>query len=193
LDTIVFVPAKNEALEIIKSLRWHLDRQDAEVGPSVPDGPVLDGSSLEADLWEHVRSLVTAEEWEKIPREAAVFVENKLREWADFSGPKFRGSAETFKIAVNDSHFTLGGNASESQGWQQIFGGFALAIRNNAGHKLVERAELRRYAVAVLGTASLLLGQIRHQYGDPPEMRPGIRGTKRENPDEGGGSESGQD
>ena len=146
--------------------------RSADAAPATKD-TLLDASAIETDLFEHVRVLVENEDWEKVPREAAVFVEAKLREWARPSEAQGRGSVEVFKLAPSDAKFPLGGTASERQGWKQLFAGFALAIRNDAGHKLGNRTAMKRHAIAVLGTASLLLGQIRHEYGDPPKSAGG--------------------
>jgi hypothetical protein len=163
------------------SLIWWYRVQAQELGPNFERSvhrngviPALDGTAFEADLFEHVRVLVENEDWEKVPREAAVFVEDRLREWSKPTSGQGRGSVEVFKLAVSDEKFPLGGTASERQGWQQLFAGFALAIRNDAGHKLSNHSEMKRHAVAILGTASLLLGQLRHEYGSPPARPSGV-------------------
>lgn len=156
------------------SLIWWYRLQAQNLGPNFDRStqrsasivPLLDSNAFEADLYEHVRVLVEHEQWEKIPREAAVFIEDRLREWTRPAEAQGRGSVDIFKLAV--AKFPLGATAGERQGWQQLFTGFVLAIRNDAGHKLSNRAEMKRHAIAILGTASLLLGQIRHQHGDPP-------------------------
>lgn len=168
-DAIAFDAAKANARELLKTLKWKLDRGSHLLDASTAEPAALDSTSFEPDLWDHVRVLVESKDWEKVPREAAVFVEDRLREWARPTETQGRGSAEVFRHAVSAAKFPLGGTSGEQQGWAQLFAGFALAIRNDAGHKLGNRTEAKRYALAVLGTASLLLGQIRQQYGDPPQ------------------------
>jgi hypothetical protein len=113
--------------------------------------------------------LDAAQDWEKVAREAAVFVEDKLRNWAAVSA-SVTGSVNVFKAAIGPTGFVLpkAGPASEQQGWQQLATGFALALRNPSGHQIKNRSDAKRYALGVLGTASLLLTELRHEYGDPP-------------------------
>ena len=103
-------------------------------------------------------------------REAAVFVEDKLRNWASVS-QSVTGSVNVFKGAIGPSGFVLPkvGPSSEQQGWQQLAVGFALALRNPSGHQVRHRSDAERYALGVLGMASLLLTELRHEYGDPPK------------------------
>jgi hypothetical protein len=167
-NAVAFTRAQQEARELLKMLKWKLGREYQVAGSS---GTVLlDATSIEPDLWDYVVGLVEIEQWEMVPRQAAVFIEDKLREWTKPPESQSRSSTEVFKFAVSETKFALGHNSSEQQGWQQLFAGFAMAIRNDAGHKLGDRAEAKRHAIAVLGTASLLLGEIRHRYGDPPQL-----------------------
>ena len=81
------------------------------------------------------------------------------------------GSVNVFKAAIDPSAFHLGktGQASEADGWRLLATGFALALRNPSGHRVKNRPDARCFALGVLGTASLLLTQIRFEYGDPPK------------------------
>ena len=95
-----------------------------------------------------MRGLVEARDWEKVAREAAVFVEDKLRNWASIS-PSVTGSVNVFKAAIGSSGFLLpkAGPTSEQQGWQQLAIGFALALRNPSGHQVKNRSDAERYAL----------------------------------------------
>ncbi|MCL5947619.1 MAG: TIGR02391 family protein [Actinobacteria bacterium] len=166
-DVNAFAPSKEKSEAILKSLRWHLDRADS-VSPPETGTVVLDGTTIEPDLWDHVKGLVESGDWEKVPRESAVYVEDRLRVWADLKSAQ--RSVDVFKTALGPTKFALGSTDSEQQGWRQLATGFALALRNSGGHRLHDRDDLRRYAIGVLGTASLLLCQIRYQYGDPPAV-----------------------
>lgn len=163
-DEEAFRQAKQTAAGVIDSLRWELSR----LAP--PTDPFTD-ATVDPELWEHVRGLVEARDWEKVAREAAVFVEDKLRNWAAVP-PSVTGSLNVFKHAIGANGFLLpkGGSASEQQGWQQLAAGFALALRNPSGHQVRHRSDAERYALGVLGLASLLLSEIRHEYGDPPKL-----------------------
>jgi hypothetical protein len=158
-----FQQAKQSAAEIIESLRWELGRRAPGTDPFV-------AATIDPELWQHVRGLVEAKDWEKVAREAAVFVEDKLRKWATIPA-SVTGSVNAFKAAVGSDGFLLpkGGPASEQQGWQQLATGFALALRNPSGHQVSNRLDAERYALGVLGMASLILTEIRHEYGDPPK------------------------
>lgn len=159
-----FVKARRAAAEIIEALRWELDRRAPATAPFVD-------ASVDPELWNHVRGLVDTGDWEKVAREAAVFVEDKLRTWAAVP-LSVTGSVNVFKAAIGGPNgFTLpqAGPSSEQQGWQQLATGFALALRNPSGHQVRHRSDAERYALGVLGVASLLLTEVRHEYGDPPK------------------------
>jgi hypothetical protein len=150
--------------EIIEALRWELDRRAPATAP-------FSGATIDPELWDHVRGLVDAGDWEKVAREAAVFVEDKLRIWASVP-PSVTGSVNVFKAAIGGPNgFILpkAGPTSEQQGWQQLATGFALALRNPSGHQVRHRSDAERYALGALGVASLLLTEIRYEYGDPPK------------------------
>jgi len=156
------VNAKRMLLEIIESLRWEVDRR-------MPTTDPFSGSTIDSELWVHVQGLIAAADWEKVAREAAVFVEDKLRQWAKVSS-SVTGSVNVFKAAIGSNGFVLpkAAQSSEQQGWQQLATGFALALRNPSGHQINHRSDAERYALGVLGMASLLLTEVRHEYGDPP-------------------------
>ena len=154
--------AKEEASEIIRTLRWELDRRAPAPNP-------IDDSAIDPELWSHVRVLVEAQEWDKVALNASVFLEDKLRRWAQVPA-SVKGSTDVFKMALAQGKFRLGGQESEQQGWQQLATGFAMALRNRSGHRIDPRGDSKRYAVGVLGLASLLLTEIRYVYGDPPKL-----------------------
>jgi hypothetical protein len=158
-----FQEAKQSAGQIIQALRWELDR----LAPAT--APFAD-ATIDPELWQHARGLIDAQDWEKVAREAAVFVEDKLRTWASVQAA-VTGSVNVFKAAIGPTGFVLpkAGPSSEQQGWQQLATGFALALRNPSGHQINNRSDAKRYALGVLGIASLLLTQLRHEYGDPPK------------------------
>lgn len=155
--------AKTGAADIIKSLRWHLDRMAPATAP-------YSDATVDPELWEHVRGLVETGDWEKVAREAAILVESKLRDWASVP-QSVTGSVRVFQAAINANAFNLGkaGQSSEVDGWRQLATGFSLALRNPSGHQVKNRPDAKRYALGVLGAASLLLTQIRFEYGDPPK------------------------
>jgi hypothetical protein len=162
-DGVAFATAKDTAKGIVASLRWELERLAPTTDP-------FSSATVDPELWAHVRGLVEGGDWEKVAREAAVFVETKLRDWASVAA-SVTGSVNVFKAAIGPTGFTLGqgGQASEQDGWRQLATGFALALRNPSGHKVSSRPDAERYALGVLGMASLFLTEIRYEYGDPPK------------------------
>jgi hypothetical protein len=165
-DEAAFAKAKERAHGIIESLRWELNRLPPATEP-------FSDATVDPELWDHVRGLVEAGDWEKVTRESAVFVETKLRQWASVPAT-VTGSVNLFKAAITTTGsggFVLGkgGQASEQDGWRQLAVGFALALRNPSGHQVKNRVDAKRYALGVLGMASLLLTEVRHEYGDPPK------------------------
>ncbi len=155
-----FQQAQRSAAGIIEKLRWELGRRAPTTDPFV-------AATIDPELWEHVRGLVEAKDWEKVVREAAVFVEDRLRTWAAVPA-SVTGSVNVFKAAIGRFPLPKAGPGPEKEGWQLLATGFALALRNPSGHRVSKRSDAERYALGVLGTASLLLTEIRHEYGDPP-------------------------
>jgi hypothetical protein len=90
--------------EIIKTLRWHLARITPTTAP-------YSDQTIDPELWEHLRRLIEVGDWEKVAREAAVFFETKLREWASVPFT-VTGSVDVFKAAISSSAFELGKTAS---------------------------------------------------------------------------------
>lgn len=154
--------AKQASSDIIATLRWELDRRTSAPNP-------FDDTAIDPELWQHIRVLVDAQEWDKVALNAAVFLENKLRAWAQIPA-SLTGSTEVFKTALAPRKLRLGDQPGEHQGWQQLATGFALALRNRSGHRIDIRGDAKRYALGVLGLASLLLTEIRSVYGDPPTL-----------------------
>ncbi len=53
-----------------------------------------------------MRDLIDAQDWEKVARETAVFVEDKLRNWATVPA-SVTGSVNVFKAAISSVGFLL--------------------------------------------------------------------------------------
>ena len=83
------VNAKRMLLEIIESLRWEIVRRMPATDP-------FSESTIDPQLWAHVQGLIAAADWEKVAREAAVFVEDKLRQWAKIP-PSITGSVNVLR------------------------------------------------------------------------------------------------
>ena len=92
-------------------------------------------------------------------------LEHQFREWAQ-TASNVTGSEAAFRYAVSDDVFPLGDTRSERFGWSNLLGGFAGAIRNEDCQKIrADYGVLNRYALGVLGTASLMLEEIRRVHG----------------------------
>jgi hypothetical protein len=123
-----------------------------------------DGHAIDAELWEHVGDDVTAERWAQAAANAAVFLESKVREWAGLSAND-HGKDLMIKVFKGDGgKFPCGSTAGEEQGWQQLATGFVQALSNVDRHRIQNRPDAAAYAMGVIGTASLLLTQLRYQH-----------------------------
>ena len=159
------VPRSKEiAAEIIETLRWELRRKAPAPNP-------INGTAIDTELWDHVQGLIDAGDWDKVALNSAVFVEDRLRNWAEVPS-SISGSVNVFKVALSPGKLLLGDGQSEQQGWQLLGKGFALALRNRSGHRVDKRSDAKRYALGVLGLGSLLLTEIKSEYGDPPRIPP---------------------
>jgi len=128
----------------------------------------LDDASIDPELWEHVAGLVADEDWTKIPAAVAIFVEDKIRTWA--GDPRQPNDAAMvgktlYAKALNDTGtLRLGRQESERDGWRSLGMGLAQAVGNVDRHRIQQRADVRRYAMGVLGLGSLLLTQLRYEH-----------------------------
>jgi len=159
-----FEKAKASAMEILDTLSWEVERRAPEPSP-------INETSIDSELWEHVRVLVENGQWDKVALQACVFLESTLRTWAGISPGDVKNSVDVFKTAMSPDKFRLGATDAEEQGWRQLATGFSMALRNASGHRIEDRDDAKRYAIGVLGTASLLLTEIRHVHGDTPTVR----------------------
>lgn len=132
---------------------------------------VIDDSSFDPELWAHVANLVADQDWSKVAAQAAIYVEDRLKRWAgiprDKNGDPLYGRALYSNVLGAKSSFILGGRSGESDGWLMLGMGFAQALGNVDRHNIQDRPDVRRYAIGVLGVASLLLTQLRYEH---PEL-----------------------
>jgi hypothetical protein len=132
------------------------------------DEEQVDERAYDPELWEHVRGLVEAGDWGKVPANVAIFVEHKLRVWAnDPKGSKAEtlvGKGLAAQALADDGLMRLGSEPGEWEGWRFLAMGLAQAVGNVERHHIVARGDQRRYAVGVLGLGSLLLTQARAQH-----------------------------
>lgn len=158
-----FMGGLNEARGIIEAAIF-----DLSLAGTSDDA--VDETAFDPDLWEHVKSHVQNEEWQKVASQTAIFVEDCVRKWC--GDPKGRngetlvGKGLFTAIFANDAQFRLGKEAGEWEGWRSLGVGFAQALGNVDRHNIQKRADAKRYAFGVLGLGSLLLTQLRFQHGE---------------------------
>lgn len=127
-------------------------------------------TDYDPDLWAHVSALVERGEWDKVPAEACIFLEHRIRTWAGNpvgkDGSSLYGQPLMALAFGGDGPLRLGAQSNESQGWRNLAIGFTQAVSNVARHRTSKRDDARQYAIGVLGLASLLLTQTRHEHSD---------------------------
>lgn len=133
------------------------------------DKSPMDDASIDPELWGHVQGLVADDDWAKVPAAVAIFVEDKVRTWAggprgDKDGNTMVGQVLYAAALRDDGALRLGRQTNEWAGWRFLGQGLAQAIGNVDRHRIQQRGDVRRYAVAVLGLGSLLLTQLRFEH-----------------------------
>jgi len=122
--------------------------------------------ALDADLMARVEHVFRVEDWTAVASLAATFVEDRFRTWAGLDHTAFGVNLMTKVLHPDTGVFPLGVSSGEIEGWHQLGRGFMSACSNVDRHRIQSRDDLQRYAVGVLGTASLLLTQMRYQHGN---------------------------
>jgi Protein of unknown function (Hypoth_ymh) len=130
--------------------------------------------TVDPELWSHVRVLVEQDQWEKIPADVVIFVEDRVRKWS--GNPRVRDGAMTGQTLMGNAfgeagELRLGAQSSEWQGWRSLGTGLVQAIGNVDRHHIQRRPDARRYALGVLGLGSLLLTQLRYEHSELIERR----------------------
>jgi hypothetical protein len=123
-------------------------------------------NTFDRDLIARVDHVFRVEDWTAVASMAATFVEDRFRTWAGLDQSAFGVNLMTKVLHPDTGAFPLGTAAPEREGWHQLGRGFVSACSNVDRHRIQSRDDLRRYAVGVLGTASLLLTQMRYQHGN---------------------------
>jgi hypothetical protein len=119
---------------------------------------------LDADLMARVDHVFQMQDWTAVASLAATFVEDRFRMWAGLDHTSFGVNLMTKVLHPETGIFPLGISPAESEGWHQLGRGFMSSCSNVDRHRIQSRDDLQRYAVSVLGTASLLLTQMRYQH-----------------------------
>ncbi|MHB0978875.1 MAG: TIGR02391 family protein [Thermoleophilia bacterium] len=127
---------------------------------------LLQASFVDPELWEHVKHLVEQEQWGQVASQTAIFVESMVRECAGLPAGEVGKTLMTAVFSPEKGEFPLGRTEGERQGWHMLGMGFSMALGNVDRHHIQDRLDLKRYAFGVLGAGSLLLTQLRYQFGD---------------------------
>lgn len=161
-DARYFRAAVQEATGLIDAAIYALDLQS--------DTRAAQPSAYDAELWGHVKHSVEEQRWEQVASAAVIFTEDKVRRWAGrhvaVSGKSLFGQALFGKALGADGPLALGKQTNETEGWRNLGLGLVAAIGNVDRHHIQARDDAQQYALGVLGLASLLLTQIRHEHPD---------------------------
>jgi hypothetical protein len=141
------------------------DAAAAETQLLADDVPIADEAGIDPELWEHVMPEVQSEAWVKVARGALIFTEDRLRKWANRPASEVGGDLAV-AIFGRNGDYRLGIVEGEKDGWQLFAQGIAKALRNVDTHRIQERSDLKRYALGVVGSCSLLLTQMRYMHGN---------------------------
>ncbi|HJP78232.1 MAG TPA: TIGR02391 family protein [Pseudonocardiaceae bacterium] len=130
----------------------------------------VDETAFDPELWSHVQTHIQNEDWQAVASQAAIFVEDRVRQWC--GDPKGRndetlvGKGLHANVFADDAQYRLGKEPSEWEGWRGLGMGFAQALGNVDRHNIQRRDDAKRYALGVLGLGSLILTQLRYQHGE---------------------------
>lgn len=129
-----------------------------------------EGLQYDPGLWKHVESSVEKEEWSAVAMLVAQYVEHHVREWSgidlDSNGQPVVGKNLAVQAFSHEGALSLGRVRAEIEGWRNLASGFMMALSNVDRHRIQDREDLKRYALGVLGTGSLILTQIQYQHPD---------------------------
>ncbi|MDA1257342.1 MAG: hypothetical protein O3C10_05795 [Chloroflexi bacterium] len=152
-----FERGRNTALGILRAAIFELGTSGASTHEQ---------SGFDAALWSHVGHLAEDGRWHELASQTAIFFEDRLRAWAGQPAERIGRDLVLSVLKPEGGIFPLGITGSEAQGWQQLGLGFVQAVRNVDLHRIQQREDARIYAIGVVGTASLILTQLRHQHGN---------------------------
>ena len=135
---------------------------------AMPEDELVDERSYDPELWEHIKGLVHADDWGKVPATVSIFLEHKARIWANgprgSKGEVLVGKGLWANVLADNGILRLGAEPGEWEGWKYLGMGLTQAVGNVDRHHIMDRGEQRRYAIGVLGLGSLLLTQMRAQH-----------------------------
>jgi integrase len=152
-----------------KSLvQWHGEQVEADgtnFGRTSTTDTQFDESGIDPALWNHIAGYVTNGDWGTVARETAVFTEDSVRRWGQCPNGLVGKDLMT-AVFGDQGMFRLGSTEPERKGWHLLAMGISAALRNVDAHRIQVRNDHKKYATGVVGVSSLLITQLRHQYGN---------------------------
>lgn len=155
--------------ELIENLHALSQRHYLVTDRYKPSVPSINDNMVEPELWLETYKLVASEDWGKLISSVGVLFEDRLRKWTvdpeDHVCQSLHSTKLIKAIFGGDGWYRLGSTEQERQGWLELALGLYTAIRNVGNHRIQDRSDARLHASGVLGTASLILNELRYQYG----------------------------
>ena len=148
--------ALGRAEDVVKAALRELDESD-----------VADSNDYDPALWRSISGLVESGDWPKVAASTAIFLENQLRLWANLPASVYGKKVAVAVFNPTSGKYPCGDPDAngEQEGWQSLAIGLFQAVGNVDRHRVQDREDVRTYAMGVVGTASLLLTQLRMQHG----------------------------
>lgn len=151
--------------EAAQEAQGYLDAAAYEVEALASAGYAFDAAGVDSELWEHVAGHIAAGAWSTVASQTAIFTEDRVRRWAGQSADLV-GERLMTAVLGDAGNYQLGVTSGEKQGWHRLGMGISMALRNVDAHRIQTRADLRLYALGVVGVSSLLLTQLRYEHGN---------------------------
>lgn len=121
-------------------------------------------------LWADIHKLVESEQWDKVPGRVVTFVEDfyvrRAGERPSKKGLNLYGAGLFQDVLKPGDSLAIGTQASEQEGWRDLGVGLVKAIGNGHRHAIHKRDDAERFAWAVIGLGSLLVGELRVVHGE---------------------------
>jgi hypothetical protein len=121
---------------------------------------------IDQHLRARLHHALSVEDWTGAASLTATYVEDKLRTWSGLDTDHFGTNLMTRIFKPDNGLFPLGKSMAEREGWHQLARGFAAACSNVDRHRIQKRTDLKSYTFGVIGVASLLITQMKHEHSN---------------------------
>lgn len=132
---------------------------------SLSSSTTVSDEDFDDALWGHVGYLIEQAKWTDCASQTMIFLENTLRSVGGFSHEVYGADLMTKCFHPKSGKFPLGETDGEMEGWHLFARGLSMGIGNAVRHRLPIRPDSRQFALGVLGSASLLLTELRSVHG----------------------------